>query len=93
MNVIIARPLVRGLRKISAYRPPITVSGTDAQVPHITRKASKEGQLGARAQASVPRMKTLKVQNVTTFLPKLSLMGLKTNGPKVYPMRYTVVGK
>lgn len=83
MKVIIARPLTCGLKNISAYKPPMTVKGTEAQVPQIRRKMSSDGQLGARAEASVNKMKTLNVQNVTGFRPMLSLRGLNTKGPKM----------
>lgn len=93
MKVIMARPLVRGLANMSAYRPPITVRGTEAQVPQMARKTRSDGQLGARALASVEAMNRLKVQSATGFRPTLSLSGLKTSGPKMYPTRYTAVGR
>jgi hypothetical protein len=87
MKDIMARPLVCGLRNMSAYSPPITVRGTQAHVPQISRKISRAGQFGARALASVNRMKTLNVQKLTLFRPILSLSGLKTKGPRMYPIK------
>lgn len=78
---------------ISAYTPPETVCGAAAIVPQIRRKIKSAVQLGATAQPSVPRTKTVKVQKRTGLLPTVSLKGLHTNGPTQYPIRKIAVGK
>jgi hypothetical protein len=78
---------------ISAYTPPETVCGAAAIVPQIRRKIKSAVQLGATAQPSVPRTKTVKVQKRTGLLPTVSLKGLQTKGPTQYPIKKIAVGK
>lgn len=92
MYKAIARPRLRISENISAYTPPETVCGAAAIVPQITRKINRAVQFGARAQPSVPRTKTVKVQKSTGLLPTVSLNGLHTKGPTQYPMRNIAVG-
>ena len=69
MKHAIARPLVTGLPKMSAYRPPTTEIGEEALIPQIKRNTKKVGQLGARAHAIVKIVKTTKVVSMIILLP------------------------
>ena len=67
---------------MSAYKPPTTAIGLDAIMPHISRKTSKTGQFGARAQAIVKRVKTRKLEIIIILLPYVSLKGPKKTGAR-----------
>ena len=73
MYKAIARPRVRMSPNRSAYTPPTTVWGAAAMVPQMTRNTRSDGQLGAKAHATVPKKKTVNVQKRTNWRPTISL--------------------
>lgn len=88
-----AFPRCTGPGRISAYTPLITVIGADALIPTNSRNSKRSGQLGARAQPRLKIMKVMKVEVTMILLPYASLSGLKTEGPKMYPMRNMETGR
>ena len=87
MKITNARPLITGLPKTSAYRPPMTAIALEALMPHMRRNTRNAGQFGAKAQAIVKSVKTTKLDNMMTLLPCVSLRGPKNRGPSTYPTR------
>ncbi len=49
MKTAIARPLMTGLPKTSAYKPPTTAIALEALIPQMRRNTRNVGQFGARA--------------------------------------------
>ena len=82
MKIAIARPLMTGLPKTSAYKPPTTAIALEALMPHMRRNTRNAGQFGAKAQAIVKSVKTTKLDSIITFLPYVSLSGPNPMGPK-----------
>ena len=69
MKTANALPLVIGLLNKSAKSPPTTDMGLEALIPHMRRKTSSEGQLGATAHAKVKSVKTRKLLSMTILRP------------------------
>ncbi len=69
INMAIARPLVTGSLRISAYTPPTTDIGHAALIPTISLNINSAGQFGATAHASVNIVNKLNVPIMILFLP------------------------
>lgn len=82
-----------GFLKTSAYKPPTTAIGLEALIPQKRRNIRNAGQFGARAQASVKRVNSTKLDNMMILRPYVSLRGPKINGPSTYPTRKSEIGR
>ena len=69
MKIAIARPLMTGSSKTSAYKPPATAIALEALIPHMRRNTRNAGQFAARAQAIVKSVNTTKLDSVMILLP------------------------
>lgn len=76
-----ARSRTTGSAKISPMIPTVMAMELEALMPQTRRKKRKEGQFGARAQATVKMVKRAKLETMMTRRPYASLRGESRRGP------------